>query len=204
MFTGIITHLGHVMERTPEQLKVSLPEGLQLEIGSSLAVNGTCLTATQLEADTMVADVSPETWRRTMLGGLKSGDVVNLEQPSKIGDTLDGHYVLGHVDTVGEVVAIEPEADSYLFTFRVDASEDRYLVEKGSIALDGISLTIFNVDQGQFTVAIIPHTYEHTNLHKKQPGDAVNIEFDVLGKYTEKLLNAHLSAIRGKDAIRNH
>lgn len=204
MFTGIITHLGRVIECTSDQLKISLPEGLQLEIGSSLAVNGTCLTATQLEADAMMADVSPETWRKTMLGRLKPDDVVNLERPSKIGDTLDGHYVLGHVDTVGEVVAVEPEADSYLFTFRVDSAEDRYLVEKGSIALDGISLTIFNVDQGQFTVAIIPHTYEHTNLHEKQPGDSVNIEFDVLGKYTEKLLNAHLSAIRGKDAIRNH
>ncbi len=197
MFTGIVTHLGRVLERTPEQLKLSLPEDLQLEIGSSLAVNGTCLTATQLNANTMIADVSPETWRKTMLGDLNLDDVVNLERPSKIGDTLDGHYVLGHVDTVGEVVSIEPEADSYLFTFRVNASEDRYLVEKGSIALDGISLTIFNVNQGQFTVAIIPHTFEHTNLHNKQPGDPVNIEFDVLGKYTEKLLNAHLNATRG-------
>jgi len=204
MFTGIVTHLGRIIERTSEQLKLSLPEELGLEIGSSLAINGTCLTATQLESNTMVADVSPETWRKTMLGELDDDDIVNLERPSKIGDTLDGHYVLGHVDTVGEVVSIEREADSYLFTFRVNAAEDRYLVEKGSIALDGISLTIFNVDQGQFTVAIIPHTYEQTNLHTKQPGDSVNIEFDVLGKYTEKLLHAHLNAGRGKDAIRNH
>jgi riboflavin synthase len=195
MFTGIITHLGQVLDLNDGVLRLSLPDNLSLPEGGSLAVNGTCLTAIQESDGTFRADLSPETLRKTALGKLRSDQVVNLELPCQIGQTLDGHYVLGHVDTIGHVVGFEKEKNSYLYTFEVDAEWDRYLVEKGSVAMDGISLTIFNVDQGRFSVAIIPHTLEQTNLNEKQAGDSVNVEFDILGKYTEKLLISKTHAV---------
>lgn len=192
MFTGIITALGSVVTFRQNALEVRLPQQLSLAVGASLAVNGVCLTATRLNGQTMETDVSPETLRKTALGTLKPGDVVNLERPCRVGQTLDGHIVQGHVDTVGRVCDIEAEGNGYLFTFEVDADWHRYLVEKGSVAVDGISLTAFEVSKGRFKVAIVPHTYAHTNLQHKQAGDPVNVEFDVLGKYTEKLLSAQL------------
>jgi riboflavin synthase len=179
MFTGIITHLGKVLDLSAGVLRLSLPADLSLSEGGSLAVNGTCLTAIQESDGTFRADLSPETLRKTALGELRSDQVVNLELPCQIGQTLDGHYVLGHVDTMGHLVEIKAEENSYLYTFEVEAEWDRYLVEKGSVAVDGISLTIFDVDQGK----------------QKQQGDSVNIEFDILGKYTEKLLKTNAYAV---------
>ena len=192
MYTGIITALGQVVRRQNETLALKVPPSLGLEVGASVAVNGVCLTVTRLEAHTMEADVSPETLRKTALGALNADDVVNLEQPCRVGQTLDGHIVQGHVDVVGRVLGIEPEGNAFLFTFGVEAAWDRYLVEKGSVAVEGISLTVFDVSEGHFKAAIVPHTYAHTNLQHKQAGDPVNVEFDILGKYTEKLLSAQL------------
>jgi len=199
MYTGIVTDTGRVVRFERNVLVLNVPADFSLEVGSSLAVNGACLTATALQGHTVTMDVSPETLKRTALGTLNPDDLVNLERPCRVGDTLDGHIVQGHVDTVGRVVGIENEGNARRFTFCVEPRWDRYLIEKGSVALEGISLTVFGLDEGTFSVAVIPHTYSHTNLHGKQPGDPVNVEFDLLGKYTEKLLQAQLA--RGRDGV---
>jgi riboflavin synthase len=190
MFTGIVTDTGEVLAASATRLTVSTPKLFgELEIGRSIAVNGVCLTVIELNpaAESFSAELSPETLARTNLGALRRGDLVNLELPLRFSDRLDGHFVLGHIDTVGEVVSISRKERGAVFRFRVERSYSRYLVEKGSIAIDGISLTIFNVSDGEFDVAIIPHTLEQTNLRVRRPGDRVNIEFDILGKYIEKL-----------------
>jgi len=199
MYTGIIEGTGRVVHFERGVLTLDLPADFPLGVGSSVAVNGVCLTATELPNSTVTMDVSPETLRCTALGSLNPDDVVNLERPCRVGDRLDGHIVQGHVDTVGRVVGVRSEGNAYVFTFCVDSQWDRYLVEKGSVALEGISLTVFDLDQGTFSVAVIPHTYAYTNLHAKRPEDAVNVEFDLLGKYTEKLL--HAQTVRGKRGV---
>lgn len=191
MFTGIVTDAGEVLQATPERLTVSTGKHFaELDLGNSIAVNGVCLTVIKLASATssFAADVSAETRARTNLGTLRRGDVVNLELPLRLSDRLSGHVVLGHVDAVGWLVSITRKEQSWLLRFAVDKEFSRYLIEKGSIALDGISLTIFNIKEGQFDVAIIPHTWEQTNLHTRRPGDKINVEFDVLGKYVESLL----------------
>ncbi len=190
MFTGIVTDTGEVLTAHATRLVIATPKLFgALEIGRSVAVNGACLTVIELTpaAESFAAELSPETIRRTNLGALRRGDLVNLELPLRFSDRLDGHFVLGHVDTVGEVVSISRTEKGAVFRFRVDKSYSHYLVEKGSIAIDGISLTIFNISDGEFDVAIIPHTLEHTNLRVRCPGDRVNVEFDILGKYIERL-----------------
>jgi len=201
MFTGIVSHLGEVRRCQPECLELALPAGLTLPVGGSVAVNGVCLTATRVQGRLMTADVSPETLKKTALGALQAGEQVNLERPCRPGGFLDGHVVQGHVDAVGSVLSIAPEGNSFKFTFQVDAGWDRYLVEKGAVAVDGISLTVFDVGGGKFSVAVIPHTFERTNLKHKRPGAPVNVEFDVLGKYTEKLLRAYLDSLRGNHGV---
>lgn len=191
MFTGIVTDTGEVLHVSPSHLTVSTPKLFrELEIGRSIAVNGACLTVIELSpaAESFSVELSPETLARTNLGLVRRGDLVNLELPLRFSDRLDGHFVLGHVDTVGEIVSISRKEKGAVFRFRVDEKYSRYLIEKGSIALDGISLTIFNIRDGEFDVAIIPHTLEQTNLRLRRPGDKVNVEFDVLAKYLERLL----------------
>lgn len=190
MFTGIVTDVGEVMHVTPERLTVSTKRLFsELDVGSSIAVNGVCLTVIELApaTESFSADLSPETRSRTNLGMLRRHDLVNLELPLRLSDRLGGHFVLGHVDTMAELVSIARKEKSWLCRFSVDRSFARYLIEKGSIALDGISLTIFNIKHGQFDVAIIPHTWEETNLHTRRPGDRLNVEFDLIGKYIENL-----------------
>jgi riboflavin synthase len=160
-------------------------EGAQL--GDSIAVNGTCLTLVDQTGDWWVADVSDETAARTNLGALAPGDPVNLERPVRMQDRLGGHVVLGHVDAVGRVLAPAPD-----LRVQIPAALMRYCVEKGSIAVDGISLTIFDLDDESFRVAVIPHTAAVTTLGSKGPGAPVNIEVDVMAKHVEKLLHAHL------------
>ncbi len=193
MFTGIVQALGEVRARERGSLAVYAPSlAGELAVGGSVAVNGVCLTAVAVDpgAGTFRADLSPETLRRTALGDLQEGDRVNLELPLRAGEFLGGHWVQGHVDTVGEVVAVEPQPDgSYLFTFQVDLQYDPWIVEKGSIAVDGISLTPFDVREGRFSVAVIPHTYHHTTLKSRGPGARVNVEFDILAKYVAKQLS---------------
>ena len=192
MFTGIVTDTGEVLHVSTARLSVSTSKLFrELEIGRSIAVNGTCLTIIELNpaAESFSAELSPETLARTNLGVLRRGDLVNLELPLRFSDRLDGHFVLGHIDTVGEVISISRKEQGAVFRFRVERSYARYLVEKGSIAIDGISLTIFNIRDGEFDVAIIPHTLAQTNLRVRRPGDRVNIEFDILGKYIERLVD---------------
>lgn len=189
MFTGIVTAMGEVLHAHATRITISTPKLFsELDIGRSIAVNGACLTVIELApaAQSFSADLSPETIERTNLGLVRRGDLVNLELPLRFSDRLDGHFVLGHIDTVGEIVSISRKEQGAVFRFRVDKKYSRNLIEKGSIAIDGISLTVFNIRDGEFDVAVIPHTLEQTNFRVRHPGDRVNIEFDVLGKYIEK------------------
>lgn len=191
MFTGIVAAIGEVLHATPTRLSIHTAKLFaELDIGRSIAVNGTCLTVIELSpaSESFSAELSPETVERTNLGSLHRGDLVNLELPLRTAERLDGHFVLGHIDTIGEIVSISRKEKGAVFRFRVDKKYAHYLIEKGSVALDGISLTVFNIREGEFDVAIIPHTLAQTNFRDRHPGDTVNVEFDVLGKYIEKLL----------------
>ncbi len=162
----------------------------RLALGESVAVNGACLTVTSGTGARFTVDVSPETLRRTTCGGLARGSRVNLERSLRLGDRLGGHIVLGHVDGVGTVDKITPEGDWVLYRFRTPKPLAPYLVEKGSIAVDGVSLTVFDCRDGRFTVALIPHTLKETTLIDRVPGDRVNLEADVMLKHIEAMLKA--------------
>lgn len=184
MFTGIVEELGRLDARDGARFCFRAPgmrEGL--EVGDSVAHNGVCLTVVELHPDGYAVDVVDETLLRTNLGDLCPGDPVNLERPVRLADRLDGHLVQGHVDGVGEVVAPAPE-----LRVRVAPGLRRYLVEKGSVTVDGCSLTVVDVLPDGFTVAVIPHTAAVTTLGGRRPGDRVNVEVDVVAKYVEKLL----------------
>ncbi|MCR4404522.1 MAG: riboflavin synthase [Candidatus Acetothermia bacterium] len=195
MFTGIVAGLGEVVTLAGGRLVILPPAELLPPAGGSIAVNGACLTASEVEDGRFAADLSPETLKRTNLGALRAGEKVNLELPLAAGDRFAGHLVLGHIDAVGKIVAIAPQGESYLFSFAVEPRFDHLLVEKGSVAVDGISLTAFNIREGRFEVAIIPHTYRMTNLKYRRPGDLVNVEFDILGKYVAKLMNMKVKEV---------
>ncbi len=197
MFTGIVEELGTVVSLTPLGggarlgLRCSAVLG-DLVNGGSIAVNGVCLTALDLRPYGFSADLAPETLARTSLGELLAGSVVNLERPVTPVTRLSGHIVQGHVDATGIIEAITDLGDGNReATVRIPIEFDRYLVYKGSITLDGISLTVASVDAGLVRVAIIPHTWAATNLATKQVGDRLNVECDVLAKHVEKLLSAH-------------
>ena len=200
MFTGIIQSVGRMVRLEPRGGDVRLVVDTaeldlsDVQLGDSIAVSGVCLTAVTLEARGFSADVSNETLSLTTLGKLKAGDPVNLEKALRLADRLGGHLVSGHVDGIGRVVSIKPEGDSKLFTFEVAPAQARYLVEKGSVGIDGISLTIFSVKDNNFSVELIPHTLRSTTLGFKQPGDSVNIENDMLVKYVEKILAVRAAA----------
>jgi riboflavin synthase len=194
MFTGIIEELGEVeafeRHRSGARIKVRANIVLSdLEVGGSIAVNGVCLTATETTKTSFAADLSPETLERTTLAGLKTGGAVNLERPLSPAGRLSGHFVQGHVDGAGELVSLEPVGDgNWLLRIRAPRELLRFFVYKGSIAIDGISLTLAEVDDDLLSVAIIPHTYEVTTLRDLRPGDAVNLECDMIAKHIEKLL----------------
>jgi riboflavin synthase len=193
VFSGIIEDLGTVkaLKRTPKGALITIGTQLpaaRLRIGDSIACNGACLTVVAKGRGTVSMDVSAETLRRTALGVLRPGDPINLERSLTMGSLLNGHLVSGHVDGMGKIVGIKPEGDSKLFTFEIDAEQARYLVEKGSVAVDGISLTVFGVKSRRFDCALIPHTLKLTTLGSKQPGAPVNIESDLLAKYIEKFV----------------
>ncbi len=197
MFTGIIERAGKIeaLDATSDggRLRVNFGDAWRsspLKISDSIAVNGCCLTVTQLGADSFCADLSGETLRRTALGEMKPGAAVNLERPLAAGDRLGGHFVQGHVDAVGRVTRLVGEGESWWLSVRVPEDFRRYVAEKGSIAIDGISLTVARWNDGVADFAIIPFTYEQTNVKGLVPGDAVNIECDVLAKYVEALLVA--------------
>lgn len=189
MFTGIIEEVGTV-ERAGAQLEVRCRQVLAgLKAGSSISVNGACLTAVEVRPEGFMADVSPETLRVTNLGELRPGSEVNLERALAAGGRLDGHLVQGHVDATGELVGLERMGGgNWRLRVRYPRELDRYIVLKGSIAIDGISLTVAGLEGGELAVAVIPHTYEHTNLRHRRAGERVNLECDLLAKYVEKLL----------------
>jgi len=195
MFTGIVEELG-----TIESITGNAAGGASLRIvcrqvlsdaseGSSIAVNGVCLTALDLTESTFRADLAPETLRRTNLGELTAGSLVNLERPLQAAGRLSGHVVQGHVDGTGEFLGFELLGDdNWWLRVRIPQELDRYVVYKGSICLDGISLTVASIEDRVVSVTIIPHTYDVTSLRTHKPGDKVNIECDVLAKYVEKMM----------------
>lgn len=184
MFTGIVEELGHLRRRTGSRFEFEayLVRG-GLGIGDSVAHNGVCLTVVDLFDNAYAVDVVDETLERSTLGDLAPGDPVNLERPVRLSDRLGGHLVQGHVDGVGEVVSAAPDLE-----VRVPVGLARYLVDKGSITVDGCSLTVVEARADGFTVAVIPHTAEVTTLGRRRPGDRVNLEVDVVAKYVEKLM----------------
>jgi riboflavin synthase len=191
MFTGLIQACGTVASSSDFVLVVDLPvdawEGDPIQIGESIAVNGVCVTATNLGSQ-ISFDLSQETMDRTSLGALLPGSRVNLERAMRVGDRLGGHIVQGHVDGMARIVSIDHGADSSTFIFELAGSGEHYLIDKGSITLDGISLTVVRPEGSRFETWIIPHTLEFTNLRSRAVGDVVNVEFDVLAKYVERLL----------------
>jgi riboflavin synthase len=193
MFTGIIEKMGVVrgMIRKGEDARLEVETGLDMKdvrVGDSISVNGACLTVVTMTSRGFTADVSAETLSRTNLGILKAGDRLNLEKSLRLNDFLGGHMVLGHVDALGKIFEKKAKENSIVFGVEVDERLVRYIVEKGSVAIDGISLTVNECKKNRFYVNIIPHTVRETTLGFKKAGDAVNIETDILGKYVEKLL----------------
>jgi riboflavin synthase len=198
MFTGITEHVAKIesIDNGPHggRLVVNLAGAseiaAQLKLGDSIAVNGCCLTVAKFDVDLFSADLSGETLRRTSLGEKKAGDLVNLERPLAASARLGGHFVQGHVDGVGRVAGLVSEGANWWLSVRVPAELQRYVAEKGSLAIDGISLTVARWRDGIADIAIIPFTYEHTNVRSLADGDAVNLECDILAKYVESLLGA--------------
>lgn len=194
MFTGLVAELGTVqhLDRQGESyhLTVSAVKVMQnLKIGDSVAVNGACLTVVDMHDSVFTADVMPETVRLTNIGSLHAGDKVNLERTLRLCDGLDGHIVSGHVEGLGTIISRRPEGIANVVEIAAEARLLRYILPKGSIAIDGISLTVTAVTDSSFSVAIIPHTAKETTLGFKGVGDKVNLETDIIGKYVERLLN---------------
>jgi riboflavin synthase len=205
MFTGLIEYQGNVTAISDDVLTISpaSPPWTDLAEGESVAVDGACLTVTKMSAPTSLAfELSPETLGRTTLGRLKMGDVVNLERAMRLNERLGGHIVQGHVDDTGQVLGREDQEKYSEFTIQVPEQYDHYLIDKGSVAVNGISLTVIKPSAGRFTVWIIPATLEKTNLKNWKTGELVNLEFDLIAKYVEKLtagwrtLTAETSSMR--------
>lgn len=193
MFTGIIEGFGTIREIRPtgqgSRMAIAAEFDLdRVKIGDSIAVNGACLTAVSLDGRRFEVDVAPETIRRTAFATTHIGSRVNLERALRLSDRLDGHLVSGHVDGVGTILSKERQANAVIVTIGVEKHLSRYMIEKGSVAVDGISLTINALTDTSFTLSIIPHTAEITSIGFKPPGSLVNIETDVVGKYIEKFL----------------
>jgi len=192
MFTGIIEAQGTVndikQEGTNKHFRLTSPFTSELKIDQSLAHNGVCLTVVQIQGDTYDVTAIDETLKKTNLGSLQIGDTINLERCMPANGRFDGHVVQGHVDQTARCLEVQDQDGSWLYTFQYEAGMGNITVEKGSICINGISLTVVNSADNQFSVAIIPYTYEHTNLKYLKPGDTVNLEFDIIGKYVAKLL----------------
>jgi len=196
VFTGLVRTTGTVARLAAGRLRIEAGEPLELDEGDSVAVNGVCLTAAEVDGSSFEADVMDETLRRSSLGAVGDGERVNLELPLRVGDRLGGHVVQGHVDAVGTVDSVRDEG--FARVVRVAAAPEllRYVVEKGSIAVDGVSLTVSAVDDQAFEVSLIPETLERTTLGAAAPGRAVNLEVDALAKYAEKAIRSHLTELR--------
>ena len=199
MFTGIIEEKGRIrsIQRVHRGAVLTIAAHTvipELKIGESVSVSGVCLTVSKTAPDAFSSDLSVETLERTSLGEAVDGKTVNLERALEVGGRLGGHFIMGHVDGMGRVIAQESSGEGAVFTFGFPSDLERYLVYKGSIAVDGISLTIASLEKDRFTVAVVPHTLKLTNLGSLRRGDAVNLEVDILGKYLERF--AQLGLIR--------
>ena len=192
MFTGIIEVVGKVVDLKKEEtnlhLTVQSSISHELKIDQSVSHNGVCLTVVEVNGKTHRVTAIDETLKKTKLGSLQVGDEVNLERCMRIGDRFDGHIVQGHVDQTGECISIKEQNGSWLYTFKYVPSKDNLVVEKGSICINGTSLTAFNTNDNLFSVAVIPYTYEHTNIKQIKQGSLVNLEFDVIGKYVARMM----------------
>jgi riboflavin synthase len=188
VFTGIVQEQGTVVE-PPPRLALNAPGiAADVRLGDSVSIDGCCLTVTGIEGGVLTFDAVPETLRRSTLGGLVPGARVNLEPALRAGDRMGGHWVQGHVDAVGELVACAGEGDAVNMTFAAPEAVMRYVIEKGSVCVNGISLTVTGYDDAGFSVTVIPHTRAVTNLGSIEPGDRVNLESDLVGKYVERLM----------------
>lgn len=191
MFTGIIEHMGQVvsLKKEAENIHISMrtPITHELKIDQSVAHNGVCLTVVNIQDDVYTVTVIQESLQKTNLGHLQIGDKVNIERCMKIGDRLDGHMVQGHVDQTAKCISVADASGSHVFTFQYE-KQGNITVEKGSICVNGVSLTVVNSKEDKFSVAIIPYTYYHTNFHEVKVGSQVNLEFDILGKYIAKMM----------------
>jgi riboflavin synthase len=191
MFTGIIEDLGIIknLENEGDNLHINVSTSIttELKVDQSVAHNGVCLTVVSIDGDDYTVTAIKETLDKTNLGKLKKGDAVNIERAMKLGDRLDGHIVQGHVDQTAECTSILEENGSWLFTFKYNQDQNNITIEKGSITINGVSLTVVNSKLSEFSVAIIPYTYEHTTFKYLKVGDRVNLEFDVIGKYVKRL-----------------
>lgn len=191
MFTGIIETLGRIktIKKEQDNIHISISSDItnELKIDQSVAHNGICLTVVAIENDCYTVTAIKETIEKTNLGHWNTGDVVNLERAMRLGDRLDGHIVQGHVDQIGKCINVENANGSWYYTFEYDSSLNNITIEKGSITVNGVSLTVVNSKRNEFSVAIIPYTYEHTNFHAIKEGSVINLEFDVIGKYVSRL-----------------
>ena len=192
MFTGIIETLGKVTQLKREQgnlhISVQSQIAIELKIDQSVSHNGVCLTVVEINHDTHVVTAIDETLQKSNIGNLQVGDFINLERCMQMNSRLDGHIVQGHVDQTAVCTDLQETNGSWVYTFEYDANNGNLTVEKGSICVNGISLTVINSKDNSFSVAIIPYTYEHTNLQHVQVGNKVNIEFDIIGKYVAKMM----------------
>lgn len=196
MFTGIIEEIGEISSITKSTITIKSKTVLEdAKLGDSIAVNGVCLTIVNLKKDEFTANVSEETFKITNFSELKSGDFVNLERALSLSSRLGGHIVTGHIDTVGEIVSIINKNEFYDLSVKFDKNFENYVVKKGSITINGISLTIADINNNSVSVAIIPHTFNNTILNTLKSKDSVNIEFDILAKYVEKNLSTKNNSI---------
>ncbi|MFU8812872.1 MAG: riboflavin synthase [Balneolaceae bacterium] len=204
MFTGIVSHLGIIRKTETfeggRELVIECEFADDTHIDESIAVNGVCLTVVARDQQSFTVQCVDETLRKTILGGLKAGSKVNLERSLTLEKGIEGHFVQGHVDTVGTIQSISKKGADLLLTVRFDEDFSDYVVDRGSIAVDGISLTVARCTNTTCTLAIIPYTWEHTNLFLKSEGDTVNLEFDIFGKYIVRYLNKREGRPSGTDA----
>ena len=196
MFTGIIEETGFLLKMNNGKIKIACDKILEdMKIGDSISTNGICLTVTNFDDKSFSADVMPETIRRTSLENLKVGDKINLERALRVSDRLGGHIVSGHIDGVGTIKSMKPEGNAIMITVKTEKNLLRYIATKGSIALDGMSLTVVNAGENDFSVSLIPHTRDVTNFKYKQVGSLINIEVDVMARYIERLMNFKTTTI---------
>lgn len=204
MFTGIVQEVGTVAAAYPNRLAVNATRTLKgMELGGSIAVNGACLTITRFDSNSFSVDIMPETMKRTNLELLSPGDKVNLERPLALGGELGGHLVLGHIDTTGVVSSVTDSVEAILITFKAPAELMRFVVEKGFIAVDGVSLTVVTRDNTSFQVSIVGYTKKNTTLGNRKAGNKVNLEADTIAKYVEQISQKYHSGITA-DFLQEH